>query len=69
MNNKLTVLLFIMMLLIVMTATSTANTDTIVAAVNQNGTSLTSFLNSLNVEQYWAKGQYVNWGNRRDSAW
>ena len=61
MNNKLTVLLFIMMLLIVMTATSTANTDTIVAAVNQNGTSLTSFLNSLNVEQYWAKGQYVNW--------
>jgi len=38
-----------------------AATTTTVAAVNQSGTSLASFLNSLNVEQYWAKGQYVNW--------
>ena len=40
---------------------STPEQTPVTASVNQNGLSLASFLNSLNVENYWAKGAYVNW--------
>lgn len=33
----------------------------IVVPTNQNGLKLAALLNNLHVENYWAKGQYVNW--------
>ena len=60
-RSLLTAILIAAFLITASTLSFAAATTPTVAAVNQSGTSLASFLNSLNVEQYWAKGQYVNW--------
>ena len=64
MQIKLHGRIFLLVMLIALIAAScvAATSDNYyVAPVNADGVNLTKFINALNVEDHWAKGQYVNW--------